>query len=112
MSSRPDRTGKGPVAVGAAAVLAVLCCFAPGLLAGATLAGIGASLDSAWFLTAAALLVIAGSVGWLARRPSRRSERSCVGACCPPPDPAASDPGRVDDAQTSTGTTAAPGGTR
>jgi hypothetical protein len=59
------------------ALLAVLCCAAPALLAGGALSGIGGALRNPWLITIGAVLVVGalsyGTVRLLrARRAARR----------------------------------------
>jgi Na+-translocating ferredoxin:NAD+ oxidoreductase RnfD subunit len=60
-----------------AALLLIVCCAGPVLIATGALAGIGAWLANPWMI-AAAVLLLAAAVTTVARRRSRRD------TCCPP----------------------------
>jgi mercuric ion transport protein len=61
------------IGVGALAVVAVLCCAAPALIAAGALAFIGAAVRN-WWVIGAAVIVVLGGLGYAKhrRRPHRR----------------------------------------
>lgn len=74
-----QRSGTGTAAAGiGAALLAIVCCAGPALIASGTLGALGAFLGNPWVI-AAAVLLLAGAVTAVIRH--RRSRR---GACRPP----------------------------
>lgn len=61
-----------------AAVLMIVCCAGPALVAAGALAGVGGFLGNPWLIAAAVVLVAAGITAIVRRRRSGRD------ACCPP----------------------------
>lgn len=91
----PERWGSGTLCAGiGAAVLMVICCAAPVLLAAGALGAVGAWLPNPWVIGTAVALVGAVTVSVL-RRHSRTGPQSEVddgGDCCPPAPTPLSDP--------------------
>ncbi|GAB2882993.1 hypothetical protein GCM10027074_59330 [Streptomyces deserti] len=74
----PDRSGPHMAVAGiGAALLMIVCCAAPALIAAGALAGIGAWISSPWVI-AAAIVLAAAAVTVIVRRLTRG------GDCCPP----------------------------
>ncbi|AEA28803.1 hypothetical protein Psed_6720 (plasmid) [Pseudonocardia dioxanivorans CB1190] len=75
-----DRRGGllGTLAVVGVALLSIICCAGPVLLASGALAGLGGVLVSPWLLAPAAVLM-AGALAWWLRRRTGNGD-----ACCPP----------------------------
>jgi mercuric ion transport protein len=68
------------------ALLAVLCCAGPALVAGGALSAIGAAVRSPWLIAAGAVLVVAAA-GYTLARHRRRHVGACAAGsdeCCPP----------------------------
>ncbi|MES4829864.1 hypothetical protein ABVB25_22290 [Streptomyces anthocyanicus] len=61
-----------------AALLMIVCCAGPALIAAGALAGIGGFLGNPWVITAAVLLLVAAVTAVVLRRRAGRD------ACCPP----------------------------
>ncbi|OEV03124.1 hypothetical protein [Streptomyces oceani] len=75
----PESSGTGMAAAGiGAAVLMIVCCAGPALIAAGALAGIGAFLGNPWVIAAAVVLLVATVTAVVRRRRSGRD------ACCPP----------------------------
>lgn len=75
----PDHSGPSMAVAGVgAALLMIVCCAAPALIAAGALAGLGAWISSPWVISAAALLAVV-AVTLVVRRRKHRA------ACCPPP---------------------------
>ncbi|MFF9143130.1 mercury transporter [Streptomyces albogriseolus] len=69
----------GTLAVAGVALLPIICCAGPVLLASGALASLGGVLVSPWLLAPAAVLLAGGLAWWLRRRPTGDGD-----ACCPP----------------------------
>ncbi|KUL42561.1 hypothetical protein [Streptomyces regalis] len=70
---------RGTLATVGVALLAVLCCAGPVLLASGALAGLGGVLVSPWLLVPAAVLLAGGLAWWLRHRGPGSGD-----ACRPP----------------------------
>lgn len=82
-ASRPprrdqERSGAGMAAAGIAAMLAIVCCAGPALVAVGGLGAIGGFLRNPLVIAAAALLLAVAVTAVIRRRRSGRD------ACCPP----------------------------
>ncbi|MFF4544016.1 hypothetical protein [Streptomyces sp. NPDC001435] len=80
-SPRRDResSGLGMAAAGiGAALLILVCCAGPALVAAGVLGALGGFLGNPWVIAAAALLLLTAVTAVVRRRRSGRS------ACCPP----------------------------
>jgi hypothetical protein len=72
-------TGTGMAAAGiGAAVLVIVCCAGPALIAAGVLAGIGGFLGNPWVIAAAVVVLVAAVTAVVRRLRSGRA------ACCPP----------------------------
>jgi mercuric ion transport protein len=77
----PDRPGRGATALSlGAAVLVIVCCAGPALLAAGVLGAVGGFLANPWVIAAAVGLAIL-AVTLVARRRSHGED------CCAPTDP-------------------------
>ena len=65
----------GPVLAIGVAVVAVVCCAGPALLAGGLLTGIGGAFGNPWLLGAGSMLIVAAIGYTLARRSRRRTAK-------------------------------------
>lgn len=82
----PTGSGTAVVLFGVgAAVLAVVCCAGPALLAAGAVAAVGAWLASPWVIGAAVAL-LAGAVLWTVRRRVSAPAGSDSADCCNDPD--------------------------
>ncbi|MBT2419383.1 hypothetical protein J7F01_32945 [Streptomyces sp. ISL-22] len=104
----PDRSGSGMAVAGiGAALLMIVCCAAPALIAAGAVAGIGAWISSPWVI-AAAVLLAAAAVTVIVRRRTRGD------SCCPPEsvptDPADQDRPVTPDSKDARTTDDAPAG--
>jgi hypothetical protein len=74
----PSHAGMAAVGIGGAAVLMIVCCAGPALIAAGALAGIGGFLGNPWVIAAAAVVLVAAVTAVIRRRRPSRD------ACCPP----------------------------
>lgn len=86
-NQEPSGTGMAAAGIGAA-VLMIVCCAGPVLIAAGALAGVGGFLGNPWVIGAA---VVVGVVAVAAVVRRRRSGRD---ACCPPTGPGTSSTGQ------------------
>lgn len=85
----------GMLGVAAVAVLGVLCCVGPALIAAGVLGSAGSWLSSPWLIAAAVLLALAATAWAVRRRGTRGRDQDC----CPPAertDPATAEPAPTD----------------
>jgi predicted phage tail protein len=68
-------------AVGAALVM-VVCCAGPLLVAGGALGAVGGALTNPWLITVGAVMVLAGT-GYALTRQARRRRGAGPDDCCP-----------------------------
>lgn len=84
--SEPRKSSAGMFTMLGVALLAVLCCAGPALVAGGALSAIGAAVRSPWLIAAGAVLVVAAA-GYTLARHRRRHVGACAAGsdeCCPP----------------------------
>ncbi|EOY45666.1 mercuric transporter [Streptomyces anthocyanicus] len=77
-----DRRGGllGTLAVVGVALLPIICCAGPVLLASGALAGLGGVLVSPWLLAPAAVLLAGALTWWLRRRRTGNGDACCLPA--------------------------------
>lgn len=84
MSEPRGPSSAGLFGVLGVALIAVLCCAGPALLAGGALSGIGGVLRNPWLITIGAALVL-GALSYGTARLVRARRSAGAADCCPPP---------------------------